>query len=71
MTSPQLLDLTRRIATLTRQDRLRLLWQILKSLLPSVKSTNPQNTLLASALAELQQICTEENYSLEIPNRID
>jgi hypothetical protein len=73
--SPQLLSITRQIATLPWRERLTLLWQILQSFLPfsgsqtQAPNQNPAN--LSMALGELQQICTEENYTLESPNRVN
>lgn len=73
--SPQLLSITRQLAMLPWRDRLALLWQVLCSFLPmsdhALKRTRSNLSELATALNELQQICTEENYTLDIPGRMN
>jgi hypothetical protein len=69
----------RQIASLPWRDRLTLLWQILWSFFPFFpqlarlpqRSPDSHANNLTLALSELQQICTEENYSLEIPSRLN
>jgi len=74
--------LARQIVSLPWGDRLILLWQILQSFFPfSHQLTNsrriiqPSSNLhpanLAEALSKLQQICTEENYTLDVPSRLN
>ena len=71
MANPQLLDITRQINALPRYDRLRLIGQIVRSLLTATRTNKLDRGSPASALAELQQICVEENYTLETPARVD
>lgn len=37
----------------------------------SLEKKQPDSSELASMFSELQQICTEENYTLEVPVRIN
>ncbi len=71
--------LARQIASLPWRNRLTLLWQILWSFFPSFhqltrlpqRSPDSYPNNLTLALSELQQICREEDYSLDIPSRLN
>lgn len=75
--------LARQIASLPWGDRLILLWQISQSFFPfshqltnsrcisQPSSSNLHPANLAEALSKLQQICTEENYTLDVPSRLN
>jgi hypothetical protein len=71
--SPQLLSITRQISTLPWRDRLTLLGHVFRSLFSASSHipamTPPESSTLAQKLSELQHICAEESYTLEVPNR--
>ncbi|MEA5421354.1 hypothetical protein VB712_19185 [Spirulina sp. CCNP1310] len=72
-------QIARQIASLPWRDRLTLLKQILWSFFPSFhqltrlpqRSPDSDSNNLTLALSELQRICREENYSLDIPSRLN
>ncbi|MBE9126934.1 MULTISPECIES: hypothetical protein [unclassified Coleofasciculus] len=80
--STETTHIAHQIASLAWRDRLILLWQILQSFFPfsnrltgsrsvSQQSSNTHRANLTKALSELQQICTEENYTLDVPSRFN
>ena len=67
--------MVRQIVALPWRDRLMLLWHLIKSFLPFqppiFQTSSSYLPPLSASLAELQQICIEENYTLHIPSRMD